>query len=471
MGFILSCATTPSRIEKLIDIIPKIRRGYKFFVINICSEYRRFGKFKMPKSLLQLCRKNKKVVFNFENDYGPLTKYIGGFNFMTKRKLENDRLIILDDDICYQNDLFYELIDEKTSRNITGGSGFNFYLNRDYTPIEGDCDFLEGYGAICFDYNQRNDFMFWLGNMYRHFDFNGDDIVDKYICACFLGDDFVISNCYDNCFAVRGCRNYLAPQQYGFGSDALHKNNVFGSNMGTYDFLDKNSDILNQLKNKYQLNREIRGELDEPQTDKIRVITWYDDNIREYADITADINQGYCESSNIDWLVDTVRRCPERHPAWEGLFAVYNQLLTTDYDYIVWIDSDAVFRNNQSIQDIINDYREFDFLISYDYPYTFNLNTGLYIVKNNQKMRDLFKGITETENKKYYHKIFWDQSHLQELYNRNFMKIRESICILSHRKIQDFYDVNPKALILHLAGTDKKTRVDKFTKIRDGLKS
>ena len=77
MGFILSCATTPKRIDNLLRIIPKLRVNYKYFVINICAEYKRFGKFKLPKELIKLCQRNKKVVFQFVDDFGPVCKYIG----------------------------------------------------------------------------------------------------------------------------------------------------------------------------------------------------------------------------------------------------------------------------------------------------------------------------------------------------------------------------------------------------------
>ena len=69
---------------------------YKYFVINICSNYKRFGDFKIPKSLLQLCKKDNRVVFNFIYDYGAVCKYIGGFQFMKKKKLYHDKLIIID---------------------------------------------------------------------------------------------------------------------------------------------------------------------------------------------------------------------------------------------------------------------------------------------------------------------------------------------------------------------------------------
>ena len=261
MGFILSCTTTPKRLNKLIQIIPHIKTNYKFFVINLCSEYKRFGKFKIPKELLQLCKTNKRVVFNFVDDYGPCCKYLGGFEFMKKRKLFYDKLIIIDDDTFYHKDLFYHLLDNKTKDNITTGSGFNYDKNFNYVIVEGDTTMVEGYAGICFEYSQRSDFMFWYSKFYKHFDFKNINLIDKYLSASFLGDDFIISQEYENKFAIKNGRKYLSPQPYGFEEDALHRNDSFGSNMGSYKFLSDNIKIYETFKNKYYLNKEIINEV------------------------------------------------------------------------------------------------------------------------------------------------------------------------------------------------------------------
>lgn len=234
----------------------KIR--YKYFVINICSNYKRFGKFKIPKSLLKLCKTNNRIVFQFVEDYGAVCKYIGGFKFMKKKQLYDDKLIIIDDDTFYNKDLFYDLMDSKTKNNITTGSGFDYDSNRNYKITYGKCEMVEGYAGICFDYNQCNEFILYYANYYKCIDnFKNDDIIQKYLSASFLGDDFIISNCYDDKWAIEDGRNNINPQQYGFQSDALHQNNVFGSNMNSYYFLNENIKILNTFKLKYILNKEI----------------------------------------------------------------------------------------------------------------------------------------------------------------------------------------------------------------------
>ena len=257
MGFILSCTTTPKRLNKLIQIIPHLKVNYKLFVINLCSEYKRFGKFKIPRDLLQLCKKNKRVVFNFMDDFGPVVKYLGGFEFMKKRNLKYDKLIIIDDDTYYLQNLFDDLLDEKTKDNITTGSGFNYDENFNYVIVEGETEMVEGYSGICFEYSQRSDFIFWYTKFYKHFNFKSDNTIDKYLSASFLGDDFIISQEYKNKFAVKNGRRYLSPQPYGFEDDALHKNTCFGSNMGSYKFLSDNIKIYETFKNKYELNKSI----------------------------------------------------------------------------------------------------------------------------------------------------------------------------------------------------------------------
>jgi hypothetical protein len=259
MGFILSCATTPKRIQNLIRTIPLIRCRYKYFVINICPEYKRFGKFKVPIELLKLCKSDKRIVFNFLDDYGAICKYIGGFRFMKKKQLTEDKLIIIDDDIEYHKDLFYELMNEKTKNNITTGSGFRFKNLKHYEVCIGECDVVEGYAGICFNYNQVDSFLEWFVNFYKCIIFNGDELIDKYLTGCFLGDDYVISDAYLDKWASSNGRNYVKPYQYGLLEDALQNNQVFGGNMENYGFLYENQVILDTFKKKFNLNKEIKN--------------------------------------------------------------------------------------------------------------------------------------------------------------------------------------------------------------------
>ena len=177
---------------------------------------------------------------------------------MKKKNLKDDKLIIIDDDTFYHKELFYELIDNKTQNNITTGSGFNYGLNGNYKIVYGETQMVEGYGGICFDFGQLSGFINWYVEFYKTIQ-NSDNLIDKYLMASFLGDDFILSDIYKDKWAIQGGREYIKPFDYGFDSDALHKNNVFGSNMGSYSFLQENIIILNTFQLKYVLNKSINA--------------------------------------------------------------------------------------------------------------------------------------------------------------------------------------------------------------------
>lgn len=149
-------------------------------------------------------------------------------------------------------------MDHKTKDNITTGSGFNYDENRNYIVVIGEVETVEGYGGICFDYNDYSHFIKYYSGYYKCInDFKTQNDIERYLCASFLGDDFIISNVYENKYAVKDCRKYVNPQGYGLREDALQNNNVFGSNMLSYLYLHENIEILNTFKKKYELNNEV----------------------------------------------------------------------------------------------------------------------------------------------------------------------------------------------------------------------
>ena len=128
---------------------------------------------------------------------------------------------------------------------------------------------------------------------------------------------------------------------------------------------------------------------------KICIFTWYDDNIKEYADITSVINKKYCENNNYDYIVDHKKRLSDRHASWER-FPMFLKLINTNkYDYIVWIDADACFRfdnpNQNLLNDIINNNINKDIIFSYDID-SDEINNGLIIIKNTEYSKDFCGG-------------------------------------------------------------------------------
>jgi hypothetical protein len=210
---------------------------------------------------------------------------------------------------------------------------------------------------------------------------------------------------------------------------------------------------------------------------KIAICTWYDDNIKKYADITSKINQKYCDKNNYDYIVDHTRRLKDRHPAWER-FALFTKLLNK-YDYVVWIDADACFRydhsNQNLLRDIINQNEDKDIMFSYDHPRDPNqINSGFIIIKNTEYSKQLCNEIIHNKNQRctsHYHSPTWDQECVRYLHNNNINSLKEKSIILPFELLQTFFiNENKDSLIIHISGQDTQTRIDIFNKLKEKYK-
>ena len=123
--------------------------------------------------------------------------------------------------------------------------------------------------------------------------------------------------------------------------------------------------------------------------EKIGIVMWYDENIKEYADITSKINTMYCKKYNIDFITSHEKTYTDRKPHWERLPLLLKNL--KKYDYVIWIDADAFFyKDSPNITNIIKKYKDFDFIFSKDINKT-SINTGIFIVKNTPYSLDFLK--------------------------------------------------------------------------------
>lgn len=273
MKYCLSLSLIPTRIDNFVNFIYQYDNHIKskLIIINICGYYRRLDvQFKLNRQFLQFLKimnskySRPKYVLNFCDDYGPATKLIGGVEYILKNNLYVEYLIICDDDTFLHEDLLHMLCDGKYKYDgLTTGSGFNFDKSNNYQIVQGDCEMVEGYGGVCFEPSEFDNPIFDFFKYYKTIDFKiDDDLINQFLKSCFLGDDCIISNFYQNKCAVRNGRKYIRPMDYGYNDDALHRNNVFGSNMLSYKFFRDNRQIFETFKIKIKLNCEIKSNED-----------------------------------------------------------------------------------------------------------------------------------------------------------------------------------------------------------------
>ena len=218
---------------------------------------------------------------------------------------------------------------------------------------------------------------------------------------------------------------------------------------------------------------------------KILVVTSYNQNIKDYADITSNINKIYCKNNgysicienNADKLISSSDK--SIHITWNKIRLL--EILMYEYenvfDWLFYIDSDAIFSNhNIKLENIIDKYKNYNLIMASDKPMGGKLiNTGTILVKNCDWSRKFFtywfrEGISSIWKNKFPH----EQEFFASIWNNSFpFNLQKNVYITETQEINSTYPIesNPKNIfILHLMSTDKNFRIKKFLELSNNFK-
>jgi hypothetical protein len=266
--FIISLTSTPKRIDRfifsLIDLIFNLQkcRDLHKIIINIPKKYRRFNEeIKLNKESKKILNKykNKVIINKLDFDYGPLTKFIGGYRYLKSNNLHKCSIIIIDDDIEYNFRYINNLLTQAPSNYICAGSGFNI-IDNNYIPNNlNNITYVEGFSGIHFPRRLINPLLDRFADLYKCLlpidKRDKEDIPQETLLACFMGDDFIISYLHKKkLWTQNNWQGNIKVLEYGLGQDALQNNNLFNSNMGTYNYINENEIVLKTWINKIKLN-------------------------------------------------------------------------------------------------------------------------------------------------------------------------------------------------------------------------
>jgi hypothetical protein len=191
----------------------------------------------------------------------------------------------------------------------------------------------------------------------------------------------------------------------------------------------------------------------------------YDFKKAEYNSLVAVINKTYCLKHNYDFVYyrsylddaksvnldnnkDPITGKP-RHAAWckiqSAYLALYEALQSKTYDYIVYIDSDCIFKNfNKSLEEFIEPYSN-DILISNDYPFNkMKACTGFFVCKVNNNSLNFLKDWFNYDFKGRPNPSYWEQGALWLLYEEGKYDIK-----LFHN--EDYFNDRPDQYLRHVA--------------------
>ena len=179
---------------------------------------------------------------------------------------------------------------------------------------------------------------------------------------------------------------------------------------------------------------------------KICVLMWYDEDHKEFGDISYKINKAYCDKHGYDIIRDSQRRVAGRTPTFECLPLAAEYL--TQYEYLIWVDADAYFHiDSPPIDQLLDDYSEFDIIFSQDITYHEDyyppeyMNFGVFIVKNtsySQQFLD-FCGF----DKNIYNAVYQDQGTTEQdivriTYRENLAQLQKRSVVLPFGFLQNF---------------------------------
>ena len=213
---------------------------------------------------------------------------------------------------------------------------------------------------------------------------------------------------------------------------------------------------------------------------KIAVLMWYDDAIKEYAHINYQLNKMYCDKYNLDLILsDEKTYTDDRHLVWERLPYILKHI--KNYDYIVYIDSDAFFyKDANDIKDLINLNINSSFIFSEDRhahgnvpKHIKSINCGIFIIKNTDYAFNFLN--TWAYNQDLYKNnpipIYREQGVCIYMYNNNILDIKNNSTLHDYGIIQQFHEHEfPKnAYVLHLAGQSNEKRIEISKKYYNNL--
>lgn len=209
---------------------------------------------------------------------------------------------------------------------------------------------------------------------------------------------------------------------------------------------------------------------------KILIVTSYNKEIEEYAVITSEINKIYskkkgysiCIENNADTLIDD----KSVHITWNKIILLERLMHEyKEYDWLFYIDSDAIFNNhNIRLENIIEKYKNYNLVMADDKPMGGKLiNSGTILVKNCDWSRTFFTlwyngGIKSKWKTNFPH----EQGYFAEKWEDSFFYLPNNIYITNTQEINSTYPLesNPKDIfILHLMSTSKEFRIKKFSEI------
>lgn len=206
---------------------------------------------------------------------------------------------------------------------------------------------------------------------------------------------------------------------------------------------------------------------------KIAVVTSYDNNFLDVANIVMPRWRDYCQKHGYVFI-EKIACGSGRHPVWDKVYFTHKVLETNEYDYVLYLDADTLVTNPEiKVEDLIIEYSQNkDLMISDD---CHGLNVGVFIIKYSEWSLGYLEKVWNMP--RWINSILGEQIAMREIlgYNTENVEYVEQK-IFNAYKYEIYDKVFPsgqwdeKSFLLHLPGYPNDKRVALFEQVISELK-
>lgn len=131
--------------------------------------------------------------------------------------------------------------------------------------------------------------------------------------------------------------------------------------------------------------------------ERVGVLMWYNEGSKAYGDIAAETNKAVAEAAGFTFVKSDKVQFPDRHPSWQKVGFMLEELNSGRHDVILWVDADAALTIDagKRLREILASNRSSDIIFGANWPFNAAINMGVAIFRNTLRTRRFLRALAD----------------------------------------------------------------------------
>ena len=131
--------------------------------------------------------------------------------------------------------------------------------------------------------------------------------------------------------------------------------------------------------------------------ERVGVLMWYDEGSKAYGDIAAETNKAVSEAAGFTFVKSDKVQFPERHPSWQKVGFMLEELNSGRHDAVLWVDADAALTVDagKRLREILSSNRSSDIIFGANWPFNAAINMGVALFRNTIRTRRFLRALAD----------------------------------------------------------------------------